>query len=56
MKLSTQGIELKLQRIFDNKYNFFHCTETAIFENYLKSWGPPRVKVRGGGKGSWTES
>ena len=20
------------------------------------AWGPPRVKVRGGGKGSWTES
>ena len=22
---------------------------------YFISWGPPRVKVRGGGKGSWTE-
>ena len=22
---------------------------------WSNSWGPPRVKVRGGGKGSWTE-
>ena len=23
--------------------------------SYIEAWGPPRVKVRGGGKGSWTE-
>ena len=30
--------------------------ESEIAGNSIEPWGPPRVKVRGGGKGSWTES
>ena len=29
-------------------------SETLVQEYLSTSWGPPRVKVGGGGKGSWT--
>ena len=35
--------------------NLLGYLNTVILSNGNNSWGPPRVKVRGGGKGSWTE-